>query len=465
MGSDPIEWTHCSPADEAIVFGTLRAGDVDECVRRAKNAFPAWAARSFEQRWECLCACREALENGREALAQLITQETGKPIFEARLEMGAVIAKFDFTHADGVRYILEEAITDGPHAAQTRWRARGTAAVIAPFNFPIHLGHGATIAHLLAGNTVVFKPSPLASHVGLAYAEMMQANLPGDVFQSVLGWGEVGRALCLHADVRSVCFTGSIPVGRSLAQALAPDYSKSLALELGGKNSLIVCEDADIPLAARATADGLCLTAGQRCNATARVLVHARVEAGFLRELELELARYTPGNPSLETTALGPLISSASRVRYQELLATTPGEPIFAGSEVARLATGEAGFYVTPAVLRAGDVAALDASAFALRESFVPILVVETFDRHDEAVARHEAWDFGLSASIFTASDENFHRLGDRLHVGNLYKNLPTTFSPSTLPFGGWGRSGNGHPGSRGFIRFCCEEQAVQRRS
>ena len=195
--------------------------------------------------------------------------------------------------------------------AMVRRRARGPAAVVAPFNFPIHLGHGAAVAYLLAGNSVIFKPSPLAANVGAAYAAEMQAVLPEGVFELVQGWGATGRELCLHPGVRSVCFTGSIPVGMALAKELAADYSKSLALELGGKNALMVFSDADLDRAADAAADGLCLTTGQRCNSTSRILVHREVEEQFIARLLDSLRRYVPGDPADEATMLGPLASEA----------------------------------------------------------------------------------------------------------------------------------------------------------
>ncbi|MFM8764910.1 MAG: aldehyde dehydrogenase family protein, partial [Spartobacteria bacterium] len=200
--------------------------DVCDCVTRSVAAFPRWSNMPLEERRERLVACREKLAAATESLAGLIARETGKPLREARLEMAAVLAKFDFTFADGEKYLRDVCVEDGPNPALVRQRPRGPAAVIAPFNFPVHLGHGATLAYLLAGNTVLFKPSPFAVNVGLAYAKIMQEALPADVFQIVPGWGETGRALCADRAIRSVCFTGSVPVGRELAVVLAADTSK-----------------------------------------------------------------------------------------------------------------------------------------------------------------------------------------------------------------------------------------------
>jgi len=249
--------------------------------------------------------------------------------------------------------------------------------------------------------------------------------------------------------VRSVCFTGSVPVGTALAKELAEDYSKSLALELGGVNSLMVCADADLDAAAAAAADGMCLTTGQRCNATSRILVDRGVEEEFAKKLHLSLGRYEPGDPLLESTMLGPLISAAAVERHQKF-----------GGEAVPSVKGKAGHFVKPMVLRTTE-----GSLFGKREAFCPVAEMRGFSSLDEAAALQGDLLFGLTASIFTSSGEVFRELGDKLEVGNLYHNLPTTFSPSTLPFGGWRASGNGRPGGRGFIRFAVEEQAVQWRS
>ena len=460
MPFDPASWRNRSPGDLDNEFPEVQAADVEASVQRSRAAFPGWRSLTLDERRAALAGCRERIQEKSEALAVLIASETGKPLREARLEIGAVIAKFDLTFADAERWVRDEVVSDGPHPAGIRHRPRGPAAVIAPFNFPIHLGHGAAIAYLLAGNPVLFKPSPMAVNVALAYAAVMQGALPEGVFELVPGWGETGRALCIHPAVRAVCFTGSVPVGTALARELSADYSKSLALELGGKNSVIVCGDADLDAAATAVADGMCLTAGQRCNATSRVLVHERVAGDFLERLRASLSRYEPGDPMDPETMLGPLISEAAVRRYSELGSYPGGDWVLPGQPVETLPSGKRGYYVRPAVVLAGDE--IDAGPLAKSETFAPVLVIEKFSDESAAIRRHEAWAFGLTASVFTRDESAFRRIGDALSVGNLYWNLPTTFSPSTLPFGGWGASGNGHPGGRGFIRFATDEQSIQ---
>lgn len=441
MSNEPKVWRNRSPGDLSQELPEVEASNVFAAVNRSARAFLEWRTLSLAERKALLAQTRDRLKEKQEELATLIAREVGKPLREARLELGAVVAKFDLAFADADRFWTEEAVKDGPHPAVIRRLPRGPAAVIAPFNFPIHLGHGATVAYLLAGNTVLFKPSPLAANVGLAYAAAMQEVLPEGVFELVQGWGGVGRALCLHDKVRAVCFTGSVPVGRALARDLAADYSKSLALELGGKNSFIVCADADLDLAAEAAADGICLTTGQRCNSTSRILVERTVTEKFDQKLQASLERYQPGNPLDEKTMLGPLVSEKAVERYRRLTGQSAVE----------------GNFVKPVVQR------IEEGAYQIEEeAFCPVATLETFADFEAVVARHESSPWGLSASLFTKSEQTFRMLGDQLSVGNLYHNLPTTFSPSTLPFGGVRASGNGKPGARGFIRWTADEQAVQ---
>lgn len=446
-------WRHRSPGDLSIELDEVVATPVEPVIAAAASAARSWARTSLAERGELLKRAQSALAAVKDDLARGIALETGKPITEARGEVGAVLAKFDLTIEDAQQHLARREVTGGPHPAFVRQGAVGPAVVIAPFNFPLHLGNGALLAYLAAGNPVIFKPSPFSALVAGKYAEILRESFPPGVFNFVQGWADEAQALSLDPRVRAVCFTGSVPVGRALSKALAEDFSKLLALELGGRNAAIVCADADLDLAARAVADAMCLTCGQRCNATSRVLADGRIAEEFSAKLAVELARWEPGDPLADATRLGPLINQTAVQRYGDLLATH-ADWLVPGHIVGEVA-GKRGHYILPAVRRGATRADV--------ECFVPIADFDTFADLDEAVAKNNASPFGLTAAVFTRSEQTFHQLGDELRVGNLYANLPTTFSPSTLPFGGWGESGNGRPGGRGFVRFCTVEQAVQR--
>jgi acyl-CoA reductase-like NAD-dependent aldehyde dehydrogenase len=281
------------------------------------------------------------------------------------------------------------------------------------------------------------------------------------VFNLVQGGGAEGQALAVHPAVRSVVFTGSAEVGRKLAAATAGDLGKDVALELGGKNALIVCRDADLQRAADAVAEGACLTAGQRCNATSRVIVEAPAAREFIERFVRAIGKYVPGDPLAETTLLGPVISAAAVARYDAMSrAVAGGEWLVEPRRVSEVA-GKRGHYVSPAVVSFGSAQA-ESSGLHVEEAFAPIVAIYTANDLADAVRIHNLAPYGLTAAIFTASRATFDALGDELTVGNLYANLPTTGSPSTLPFGGLRDSGNRHPGGRGFVRFTADEQAVQ---
>lgn len=440
------------PSDLSIEIPDFPKTPVEPALAAAENAAQSWARTPLDERCDRLKSAQNALVIAKDELSRAIAFETGKPLTEAIGEVGAVIAKIDLTIADARTHFAEKAVTDGPHPALVRRVPIGPSVVISPFNFPLHLGHGATVAHLLAGNPVVLKPSPHADHVVARYGEIMSASLPPSVFQIVHGGAAEAIALSTDRRIRAICFTGSVPAGRALSRAVADDFSKELALELGGRNAAIVCADADLDAAADAIADGMSLTCGQRCNATSRLIVDRRIEGNFIPLLIRSLARYVPGDPLLAATKLGPLISAESVDRYRALTSAN-AEWIIPGSTPGR-AGEKLGHFVLPAIRRGfADVTS---------EPFSPILEVEHFSELSAAVALANSTPFGLSASIFTRDQTTFRRLAAEIRVGNIYANLPTTFSPGTLPFGGLGESSNGRPGGRGYIRFCTHEQAEQ---
>jgi acyl-CoA reductase-like NAD-dependent aldehyde dehydrogenase len=428
MSAAPTAWQNRSPGDLSIALPEIVAGNVEGALTSASAASTSWARTPLSERIERMLAAQRALAEAKDELAHGIALETGKPLTEAQGEVGAVIAKIDLTINDAEEHLAERNDLGGPHPALVRQSARGPAVVIGPFNFPLHLGHGANVAHLLAGNPVIYKPSPLAANVAARYAALLQPHFPPGVFQLLQGGGSEGESLCVDPRVRSVCFTGSVPVGRALAQKLAGDFSKDLALELGGSNALIVCADADLEQAAQAAADGACLTAGQRCNATSRVIVERAVAGAFQEKFRTALAAYEPGDPLLAATKLGPLISTAAVARYERLLGELAGDWLVPG-KVEPVVAGKRGHWVRPAVILRDTDGATD------MECFVPIVSCFIASDLDHAARLQGTAPFGLTASIFTRSEDTFRRLGAQLEVGNLYANLPTTFSPSTLPF------------------------------
>jgi acyl-CoA reductase-like NAD-dependent aldehyde dehydrogenase len=410
---------------------------------------------------EILCAIEADLRAIADDLAYGISLETGKPLTESKGEVAATLGKFALTFADAKRFFLPKSISDGPHPSEIRHIARGPATVIGPFNFPLHLANGAIVPHLLAGNTILFKPSPIGAVVATQYADCFMRHLPEGVFNLVQGGADEGLALCTDPRVRSISFTGSVNAGQAIAKAVAADFSKSVALEMGGKNALILLADGDVNQAAKDAAAGICATAGQRCNDTSRAIIHESLTEEFCAALAHELKQFQPGDPCSATTNLGTLVNEAAHQRYANAL-NFPGSEWILEGEALNDCDGRPGYYVRPAARIWRGIEAGLSSPLIATELFVPLLDVFTASNDEEILRLHDAAPFGLTASIYTASRERFETIGRELQVGNLYANLPTTFSPSQLPFGGCGLSGNGKPGGRGFIRFTTEEQAVQ---
>lgn len=452
-----------SPGDLSIELPTLPAGNVDVALVQSQRAYTYWRQTSLDQRIEFLRQAQRQLESHQNELASGIALEVGKPVTEARAELAAVIAKFDLSIQDARSHLTENTFADAPHPNRIRHRPRGVAVVIGPFNFPIHLAHGAIVAYLLAGNTVLFKPSPLACNVCQTYGDLMADSLPQDVFQVVQGGADIGQALVSDSQVRSVCFTGSLSAGQAIARTCVNDITKDVALELGGKNASVVLSDADLDQAAQEIAQAMCLTSGQRCNSTSRLIVEPSVASDLIDRLRTRLQSFVPADPLDPQTTLGPLVSESAKIRYLQAVSGSQIDwltPLGAPEQVQ----GRKGHYVLPAVGRVRPEQIPELSLWQ-DELFAPVCILATAGEDQQIIDWVNSTPFGLTTSVFTKDRDRFERLSKSFDVGNVYLNLPTTFSPSTLPFGGLKNSGNRHPGGRGFIRFTTDEQVIQMRA
>ena len=259
------------PRDELGRFPVWDADAVDEAIRRARAAFPAWRDAGFEARAAAIRRFRDFAGGRREELAELIAREVGKALWEARGEADLLPAKADVTLTEGMR------VTGSMRAAANAWAGfhpRGVLAVLGPFNFPAHLPSGHMIPALATGNTIVFKPSEMAPAVGEWLTRVWRdAGLPWGVLEIVQGRAETGRQLALHRGVDGILFTGSYAAGRAVEEETLDQPGKILALEMGGKNAMIVLEDADLDLAVSEAAISICATTGQRCSSLSRIFV------------------------------------------------------------------------------------------------------------------------------------------------------------------------------------------------
>ncbi|MFQ5515444.1 MAG: aldehyde dehydrogenase family protein [Myxococcota bacterium] len=428
---------------------------LESAVEAARHAHPAWRDAHPEERAAYLRRFATCIELERDRLAQLIAREVGKPLWEAATEVDAMVAKVEITLGPGLELIRERSFESGP-GQRARWRAhaRGVLAVLGPFNFPGHLLHGHVVPALATGNTVVVKPSEHAPATGQLYAELAQrAGFPPGVLNLVQGDGQVGARLASHPDVQGVLFTGSYAVGRRILEATLDQPFKIVALEMGGKNAVLVCADADPGQAAHAIAYGAAITTGQRCSATSRVIVERPRADELIERLVRVFGGIHIGYGLDEDVFMGPLISAAARERHARVLELAREEGAEILLEGGPVEGPRRGHYVRPSLHRVDRVSRT--SPYQAEEHFVPDVHVVVVEDFDEAVAALGCSDYGLAGSVFTSSRERFEHVLRESRLGLLNWNTSTVGASSNLPFGGVGRSGNDRPAGVMSTLYC----------
>ncbi len=443
--------TRVSPRDfgDVVARHGFRLSAVDEAVAAAQGAFSAWARLSEEARANHVLALKQALAARADEMARLITREVGKPLWEARAEVSAALNKIDITLTDGLALVAAREM--GSKAQRYAFRPHGVAAVLGPFNFPLHLMHGHVVPALLTGNTVVVKPSELAPSVGQLYAECFEAAaFPPGIFNLVQGDASVGAKLAAHPDVDVVMLTGSFEVGQSIKRATLDQPHKLLALELGGHNPAIVLADANLEKAVHDVLWGAFVTAGQRCSGTATAMVERSVLPAFQALLLEKRDKIVLGDP-FEQVFMGPLVSEPSRARFLEQIARAERDGVLALRR-AQPVSGLNGAYVTPSVHLLSERRGL---AYESTELFGPDLALLPIDDLDAAVFAANLSPYGLSASVFTASRETFEHALLGLRYGCVNWNAPTCGASSRLPFGGTRKSGNHRPAALFSTLYC----------
>lgn len=424
--------------------------DVDAAVRAAREAFPAWRRTPVEERRRIVSEFGRLLEANKEVLARQIGLETGKPLWESRTEVAAMIGKIGISNqAFDERTGVKEADTPAGHAV-LRHRPHGVVAVFGPYNFPGHLPNGHIVPALLAGNTVVFKPSELTPGVAEETVRLWQAaGLPAGVINLVQGAADTGKALAGHPGIDGLFFTGSSNVGHMLHQQFGGQPEKILALEMGGNNPLIVQDVSDLDGAVHHALQSAFLSAGQRCTCSRRLLV-PRGEAGdtFLARLTEVAGRIVPGHFDAEPQPfMGAVISLAAAdklLEAQRSLVAKGAKPLL---EMKRVQEGTA--LLTPGILDVTGVETVD------EEFFGPLLTVYRYDGFDEALAIANDTRYGLSAGILTDDRSLYERLLEEARAGIVNWNRPLTGASSAAPFGGVGASGNHRPSAFYAADYC----------
>ncbi|MCA1735302.1 MAG: aldehyde dehydrogenase family protein, partial [Actinobacteria bacterium] len=344
----------------------------------------------------------------------------------------------------------------------------GVWAVIAPFNFPMALAGGPSIAALLAGNVVVLKPSNAGALTGLEFARVMfEAGVPPGVMQVLTGSGrKVGSTLVNHPDVAGITFTGSYDVGMGIYKGFASEYPKPAVCEMGGKNPVIVTASADLDLAAEGVMRGAFGFSGQKCSATSRVYVEQPAYDAFVDRLVEKAHEVKVGNPIENGVFMGPVIDQSAVERFQKAVAEAKdsGGEVLAGGDVITDGELGRGNFVEPTV-----VTAPESSWLWDTELFIPFVSVMPVDSLDEAITRANDTEFGLTAGLFAGSDEEIDEFFDRIEAGVTYVNrqagATTGAWPDVQSFGGWKASGTSGTGGGGpyYLRQYMREQSRTR--
>ncbi|SEN55570.1 succinylglutamic semialdehyde dehydrogenase [Sphingomonas gellani] len=438
------------PATEAVIWEGRAAGaaECDAAIATARRAFPAWRATALEDRVAAVRRFAGVLEARRDALAELISRETGKLLWETRAEIGSMIAKVEVSIAAQTERAGARSADTAFGRAVLRHQAHGVMAVLGPYNFPGHLPNGHIVPALLAGNTVVFKPSEVTPATGEAMAAAWaEAGLPTGVFNLVQGGRATGEAL-VGGDIDGLLFTGSATAGSALRRALVDRPHVILALELGGNNPLIVWDSPDE--AASIIVQSAFVTTGQRCSCARRLIVPAgAVGDAVVRALaemtdRLGIAAWDESGEAF----MGPLVSTAAassaRRAVQDVVAR--------GAQVVRPFDGVSGrseAFVTPAILDVTGIAVPDAEIFA------PVLTVVRVPDFDSAIAAANRTSFGLSGGLVSADPALWTRFVEGARAGVVNRNRPTTGAAATMPFGGIGASGNHRPSAYYAADYC----------
>ncbi len=462
LPSDPNgTWIGKSPADFSDELGVFEYSyaALDEAVRSASDAFKAWRKTSFQDRVEYLKKYQAALKKRGEEISEMMAREVGKPLWEAKTELSAMLNKVDVTIQESMKLVTDfevQGIMENTRGF-CHYRPLGVMAVVGPFNFPGHLPNGHIVPALLTGNTVVFKPSEKTPLVGQVMAECFhEAGLPSGVFNLIQGEREVGRRLCTHEKVAGVLFTGSYEVGVRIKQDTLLQHWKILALEMGGKNTSIVWEDADLDLAVHETLVSGFVTAGQRCSATSRIVVHKKVFEQFQSAFHKRAKAFSIGHP-LDNPFMGPLIEQGAVDRYMKFLGIAVREGCEMVMRGKSLELKHQGCYVTPSICVVKDcsVEAAKKSVYQQTEIFGPNVALLAVDDLDHAIQLANCTHYGLVTSVFSKERAVFDRCFEELDMGLVNWNKSTVGASSRLPFGGLKKSGNHMPTALSATLYC----------
>jgi acyl-CoA reductase-like NAD-dependent aldehyde dehydrogenase len=437
-----------NPADTRDLIGRFplsNATDVDRAVASAQRGFAIWSRTPAPARGDVLRRIGDLLVQRKEEVADLMTREMGKPLTETRGDVQEGIDTAFYAATMGRQLAGRTVPSEMPNKwAMSFRRPIGVAGIITPFNFPLAIPTWKMFPALVCGNACVFKPAEDVPHTGHVLVEiMLEAGLPPEVIQLVHGLGEdVGAPIVSHPGVPVVSFTGSTDTG-SIVGETCGRLHKRLSLEMGGKNAMIVMDDADLDLALEGVLWGAFGTTGQRCTATSRLILQSGIHDEFLSRLIDRAREMTLGDGRKKGTDVGPMIHESARTnaeRYVDI-GQADGADLVCGGRRAEGKGLEHGFFFEPTIFARVE----QGMRIEQEEIFGPVLSVIRVANADDAFRVNNGVKYGLSSSLYTRDVNLAFRAFNELDNGITYINAPTIGAEAHLPFGGVKQTGNGH--------------------
>lgn len=453
---DPIVDT--TPIDTSVVLGKFASAEpehVNQAVDAAKSAQKSWAAKPWQERLKIMRAAAETIRDRKYEIAAVMSLEVGKSRMEAMgdAEESADLIDYYCLQMENAGGFIQPLGKLSPNEKTCDvLRPYGVFVCIAPFNFPMALSTGMTSAALMAGNAVVYKPSQETPWTGLLMYECFIAGgVPPTVLHYISGTGSnIGDAMWRNPKVDGIVFTGSKEVGMRMAKEFSKDWPKPVLMEMGGKNPAIICESADLDLAAEGVMRSAFGLQGQKCSACSRAYVVEKAADEFIQKLLAKTRAIVIGDPTMKDVYFGPVINAKAVRTFEEAVqsAKKGGKLLLGGQKLTEGALGR-GNYVSPTVVQLP----LEHELFT-RELFLPILAIGVVSSLDQAISESNKAEYGLTAGIFTAKKEEIEKFFDEIEAGVCYANRRTGATTGAWPgvqsFCGWKGSGSTGKGGCG---------------
>jgi len=436
---------------------------IDPVIESAHQGFILWKRTPLAERINYLRKYQEEVKKRSDDIALAIALEVGKPLWEAKTEANAVIAKVDVTINDSLPRMANKTIEDIlPNTrGHISYKPLGPCFIIGPFNFPCHLANGQILSALIAGNSIIFKPSEKTCYSSQILIECFHAaGFPKGVINLIQGDGEAARRILSDKKIKGIFFTGSKEVGQKILRSTYEDLSKLVSLELGGKNAAIVHQDANIDHALTELVKGAFLTAGQRCTSTSTVYIHEDHQHQFIERFHEVAKRIIIDHPVdfEKEPFMGPLVDQAAVDSYLLFMGMAKREGL---EEIMRgklLERKSSGHYVSPSIHYSEKF--LPKSHFLMSEIFGPNCTFIPYRDIEQAIEMTNSSEYGLAASVFTADKNIFKKCIEDIDTGLVNLNRSTVGASSKLPFGGVKSSGNYRPAALTTIDACVYQQS-----